>query len=89
MRIEDNIYMATDRIIRYAKENNQRTGQALFNLLPAVIGNLVSGTSFDPFHRDLSRAEMIMWFDNHFICEVTGEVVAVFHGERILWEKEY
>lgn len=89
MHISETIHIATERLLEHSRNTGQRTGQALFNLLPPGIGHMVAGTSFDPFHRDMTRAEIVMWFNDHFICEDTGEVIAVFHGNNIIWEKEY
>lgn len=75
----------TNQIMRNAKLSEQRTGQYLFNKLPGPVAVVVGGTSFDPFHKDLSAIEISDWIDSHLIFD-NGWIVGVFHGERVLWE---
>jgi hypothetical protein len=75
--------------IRIAMETatfNLRLGQALFNSLPMWAGNVVAGTPWDPFHKDLTRFQMINWINDHLIF-LDGEISAVFSGEDILAER--
>lgn len=88
MIVHDAFRKTVQRATERARQTGERTGQALFNILPLDLGEIVAGTSFDPFHRELSFYEMITWLDDHLIIEDSGEIVAVYHGERILWEKE-
>ena len=72
-------------IMTRAKANDQRTGQYMFNNLPSVIANRVAGTSFDPFHKDMTSQELYDWIDNHLVFD-GNEIVGLFHENRILWE---
>lgn len=72
-------------IMTRAKANIQRTGQYMFNNLPDVIANKVAGTSFDPFHKELSAQELYDWIDGHLVFD-GNEIVGLFHENRILWE---
>lgn len=74
------------QIIKGAEFYEQRTGQYLFNHLPNHIGGRVAGTSFDPFHKELSDREIYEWIDNHLVFD-GFEIVGLFHGEVVLWEK--
>lgn len=70
-----------------ARQTKLRTGQYLFNHLPDQVGNKVAGTLFDPFHKDLSKQEIIEWLDNHLIFD-HNEIIALFDQNTILWESE-
>ena len=76
------------RIWLEAHEIHVRTGQHLFNTLPSYIGAKVAGTMFDPFHRDLSKVQMVNWVENHLIFNDDGEIIALFDGNMIMWEKK-
>jgi len=76
----------TQQIMQNAKVHNQRTGQYLFNHLPSEITYYVSGRPFDPFHKDLTAEEVYAWMDNHLVFD-GNEIVGVFDGDRLLWEK--
>jgi hypothetical protein len=70
-----------------ARQTKQRTGQYLFNHLPVEVGNKVAGTLFDPFHKDLSKPEIIEWLDNHLIFN-ENKIIALFDQNTILWTWE-
>lgn len=66
----------------------QRTGQLLFNNLPHEVANHVRGTEFDPFHKDMSKQEIIDWFNDHVIFSDGDEIIVLFNGTEILWERD-
>lgn len=77
-----------DQISRGAKSTGQRTGQYLFNHLPDGAANVIAGSLFDPFHKDLSPYEIRAWLGDHLIFSPLGEVIAVFNQNDILWTEE-
>jgi hypothetical protein len=56
-----------------------RLGQALFNALPTWATPWIAGSSFDPFHKDMSDAEAFAWIQNHLIFDEYG-LLAVYNG---------
>jgi hypothetical protein len=78
--------MFVEHILRGAFTDDQRTGQWMFNHLPLMVAARVSGTSFDPFHKNLSAHEIYDWIDNHLIFD-GNEIVGLFHNDILLWEK--
>ena len=77
-----------NQIVRVAEKNpGHRTGQALFNHLPVSAAQIVSGTLWDPFHRDLTREEIQEWVDHHLIFgdEYYDDIIGLFSGEQLLW----
>lgn len=76
-----------DQIMRGAREFKQRTGQYLFNHLPPGAGNALSSTLIDPFHKEMTKEEIIGWIDNHLIFD-GQEVIAVFNNNQLMWEKK-
>ena len=83
-------YIFTVRTIReYAQRNQQRDGQAMFNMLHGRLSSVITGTNFDPFYKDgLSDAQIQLWIDQHVIMSTSGLPIpiAVFHGDQILAE---
>lgn len=79
----------TNNVTEYAKKNGQRTGQALFNLLPVNISDFVAGTLWDPFHKWLEPHEIREWIENHLIFDDVGVIVTLFNENKILWEMKY
>lgn len=73
--------------VAYARHNNQRSGQLLFNLLPDWATEVISGTIFDPFYKELSNDEIGEWIANHLIFNSKKEIVAVFNKNRILVQR--
>lgn len=72
-----------------AKAQQQRAGQYLFNHLPeSGAATVVAGSIFDPFHKDLSVTEVFDWLCDHLIFDNNQNIIAVFNGNDILWEKE-
>ncbi len=76
------------QIQRGARSSGQRTGQYLFNRLPNGAAATVTGTLFDPFNKELNAFEIQEWIDDHLIFSSIGKLIAVFNGEKILWENE-
>jgi hypothetical protein len=72
-------------LIVMSSNGDLRTGQVLFNSLPAGPAGAVAGTSFDPFFKDLTEQQLYEWIDYHLITE-GNEILGVFHNERIVWE---
>jgi hypothetical protein len=77
----------TERVMRTAKQTNQRTGQALFNSLPSGAANAIVGMMWDPFHKEMSSVEVTAWINNHLILDDHQNVVAVFDRNEIMWEE--
>lgn len=73
------------QIVLGAINAKHRTGQWMFNKLPAGIGRVVAGTSFDPFFKELSASEIEQWIEDHLIFD-GYEIIGVYHGNQILWE---
>ena len=65
---------------------NIRIGQALFNALPIWAGNVVAGTPWDPYHRDLTWFEVTNWMNAHLIFN-NDELIAVMNNDEILAER--
>lgn len=86
MDTEVRLDMFVRHIITGAKEFDQRTGQYMFNHLPPIVAARVSGTSFDPFHKELSAHEIWEWIENHLIFD-GNEIIGLFHNDIMLWEK--
>jgi hypothetical protein len=80
------LVMYTQQIFEGAQYYSQRTGQYLFNKLPLLVAAEVAGTSFDPFHKDLSKFEIYEWLDNHLIFQ-DQRIVGLFHNDVLLWEE--
>lgn len=72
--------------ISMAEDFGDRTGQSLFNNLPREVKEVVRGSLFDPFHKDLNRFEIASWVDDHLIFDDKG-ICGVFRGNTILWER--
>lgn len=69
-----------------AKNNNQRTGQWLFNNLPDGATAKVVSTLFDPFHKDFNRQELEIWLEDHLIFDQSGyEIIGLYNNNEILW----
>lgn len=68
------------------QKTHLRTGQALFLVLPDWVGLVVAGTPWDPFHRELTKFQIVNWINDHLIFK-DDEIVAVFNGEDILAER--
>lgn len=63
-----------------------RTGQCLFNRLPSEAAFEVSGSLWDPFHKEFNVDGLIEWIDNHLILNDTGtEIIGLFNREQLLW----
>lgn len=75
-------------IVEMAPYHDQRTGQLLFNSLKHEIADIVRDTSFDPFYKELTCDEIIDWLENHIIYDDDGNMICLFNGNDILWEKE-
>ena len=75
-------------VIRGACLTKQRTGQYLFNCLPNDVAEVVAGLMFDPFHKDLTDSEIRAWIGEHLIFSPSGDIIAVFNQNDILWTKE-
>lgn len=75
----------TSTIMQKAHVYDQRTGQYLFNQLPNHIARLVSGTTFDPFHKDFNVEEIYKWINDHLIFN-DNEIICLFNNDKILWE---
>lgn len=75
-------------IARYCKQNPDiRTGQYLFNSLPPTTASIVAGSTFDPFHKDLTEDELYEWMDNHLIfSDMSDSIIGVFNNDMILAE---
>lgn len=71
-----------------AKQTNQRTGQYLMNHLPDGAYRAVTGTLFDPFHRDLKPGDIYEWLENHLIFDDNESVIGVFNNNQLLWAAE-
>ena len=80
-------YIWTENVVTYAKKNGQRTGQALFNLLPTHICDWVAGTLWDPFHKEFSPYEVRMWIESHLIFNDEGAIVGLFNDDKIIWDQ--
>jgi hypothetical protein len=81
------------QIRHFSRGNQQRTGQMLMNLLPVNVYAAISGTPFDPFHKDFSFEELYEWIDSHLIfgeipAHGPAEIIAVFNGDQILWSSQ-
>lgn len=76
-------------IVMHADKFNQRTGQYLFNSFPVEVANVVTGSMFDPFHKDMSQFQIEEWLLNHIVFNENGSIVAVFNENTILWERKY
>ena len=76
-----------NQIVHSAEKTTLRTGQALFNHLPFSAAQIVSGTLWDPFHRDLTREEIQEWVDHHLIFgdQYYDDIIGLFNGEQLLW----
>jgi hypothetical protein len=71
----------------YEHRDDVRYGQALFNVLPPEVGQVVAGTSFDPFHTQWkTHMQVVDWVDNHLIFSDDFKIIAVFNNDQILWE---
>lgn len=69
--------------------HGQRTGQKLFNTLnPPEMSEAVRGKPWDPFYKDLTFEEIVEWVDNHLVFDDHGHIIALFDGNKILWERE-
>ena len=77
-----------DWIIEHAPMHFLRTGQLLINNLPREVANVVRGTKFDPFYQELTREQIINWFDDHIIFSEDDQIIVVFDNDKILWERE-
>jgi hypothetical protein len=82
-----NMAMYAQQIERSAFQCDQRTGQWLFNHLPAAVAHVVGGTSFDPFHKNMNQEAIFNWLDNHLIFQ-GSLIIGVFNNEIVLWEDE-
>lgn len=81
------LFTFAEQISKGARVYTLRTGQYLFNHLPAGVANVVSGTLFDPFQKELSKKQIIDWLDDHLIFD-GKEIVGCFNNNTILWEKK-
>jgi hypothetical protein len=79
-------FVWAEHIIRGAYVHEQRTGQYLFNHLPNPVAAQVRGTTFDPFHKDLTINEVHCWIQDHLIFDA-NRIIAVFNNDEILWEE--
>lgn len=70
-----------------ARFYNQRTGQFLFNRLPEGAANVVRGTLFDPFYKELTPDQIVQWLDEHVVFDDYG-IIGIFNNNQILWERE-
>lgn len=43
---------------------------------------------FDPFQKDLTGSEIRAWIGEHLIFSPSGDIIAVFNQNDILWTKE-
>lgn len=57
------------------------------NQLPVPVFMKVHTTIFDPFHKELTEAEVYDWIMNHLIFDNKGQMIALFNNDTILWEK--
>lgn len=74
-------------VVRNADFTGMRNGQMLMNSLPEEIYNVVTGTKFDPFHKEhMCEAEVSDWLENHVVFSSDGDFIGAFNGETILWE---
>lgn len=80
-------YFYAKHVIQGAKLKKQRTGERLFYSLPAGAGNAIASTLIDPYHFDFGEDELVQWVDNHLVLDDYFNVLAVFNGNQILWEK--
>jgi len=79
-------YVWAEHIVRGSRETGQRTGQYLFNLLPDHLSGIVTGTLWDPFHKDLEIEEIHQWIQDHLIFD-GHRIIALFNNDEILWEE--
>jgi len=77
-----------DWIVEHAPALRRRTGQVLTDNLTAEVANVVRGSSFDPYHQELTREQIINWFNDHIIFSDEDEMIVVFDNDKILWERE-
>lgn len=75
-------------VISEAPAQNQRTGQFLFNTLPDMVRERLAGKTFDPFHRDMSQFQVEEWLLDHIVFDDDGEVIGLYSGNHIMWEKK-
>jgi len=87
-KIEHDAGALADWIVSTATVHSQRTGQVMFNQLPAEVAAVVRGSPFDPFYKDFNRREITEWYDNHIIWNDYDEIIVVFSANTILWERE-
>jgi hypothetical protein len=87
-KIEHDAEAQADWIMAMARFHRMRTGQLLFNNLPAAVANVVRTTDFDPFYWNMRRDEVLKWFDDHIIYNEYDEIVVVFSENTILWERD-
>jgi hypothetical protein len=72
-------------IIMNNEQHGQRTGQYLFNSLPDGAREVVAGTMWDPFHKELSQYQIEDWLANHVVFNDNGTIIGIIAGRRILW----
>lgn len=77
----------TQLVLRYAKANDQRTGQALSNLVYSRTTFNTCDILDDPFHKDLSEREVFEWIERHLIFNDSGWIIGIFNKNIILWER--
>lgn len=79
--------MYSDHIRIGAALKDQRTGQYMFNQLPAGPAAAVRGKLFDPFNKELTEREICAWIEDHLIFD-GQRIVAVYNNNQILWEED-
>jgi hypothetical protein len=87
-KIQHDAEAQADWIMAMARFHKMRTGQLLFNNLPAPVANVIRRTEIDPFYKDLTREEVLKWYDDHIIYNEYDEIVVVFSANTILWERD-
>jgi len=75
-------------VIMNAEKHGQRTGQYLFNGLPQEVRAVITGTVWDPFHKNMSQYQVEEWLDGHLIFNDNGGICGVIAGRKILWGKK-
>ena len=72
-------------VLMHAEQHHQRTGQYLFNGLPEEVRVVITGTVWDPFHKNMSQDQVEQWLSDHIIFNDNGGICGVVAGRKILW----
>jgi len=75
-------------VIANAAKHNQRTGQYLFNGLEQGARAVITGLTWDPFHKELSQYQIEDWLEEHVVFGNNGTIIAVFDENGFLWERK-